>query len=88
MKPKHLWMVVSGLLTLILSGSCELSAQRFGGGLVNAAGWLFIAGIIFFSGSLYLLSLSGIKILGAVAPIGGVCFLAGWACLAIAVWRS
>ena len=37
---------------------------------------------------LLLLSLSGIKILGAVAPIGGVCFLAGWTCLAIAAWRS
>jgi uncharacterized membrane protein YgdD (TMEM256/DUF423 family) len=64
------------------------AAHRFGGGLVSAAGWLFIAGIILFSGSLFLLALSGIKILGAVAPIGGVCFLAGWACLAVAAWRS
>lgn len=64
------------------------AAQRFGGGLVSAAGWLFIAGIVLFSGSLFLLALSGIKILGAVAPIGGTCFLAGWACLAVAAWRS
>ncbi len=64
------------------------AAHRFGGGLVSAAGWLFIAGIVLFSGSLFLLALSGIKILGAVAPIGGVCFLAGWACLAVAAWRS
>jgi uncharacterized membrane protein YgdD (TMEM256/DUF423 family) len=64
------------------------ASKRFEGGLVTAAGWLFIAGIVLFSGSLYVLSLSGVKILGAVAPIGGVCFLAGWACLALAAWRS
>lgn len=64
------------------------AAQRFGGGLVTASGWLFVAGIILFSGALYILALSGIKVLGAVAPIGGLCFLAGWACLAIAAWRS
>jgi len=64
------------------------AAQRFGGGLVTASGRLFVAGIVLFSGALYLLALSGVKILGAVAPIGGLCFLAGWACLAIAAWRA
>lgn len=64
------------------------AAQRFGGGLVTAAGWLFVAGIVFFSGSLYVLALSGVKVLGAVAPIGGACMLAGWACLALAAWRQ
>jgi uncharacterized membrane protein YgdD (TMEM256/DUF423 family) len=64
------------------------ASQRFGGGLVTASGWLFVAGIVLFSGSLYLLALSGIKILGAVAPIGGACFLAGWAALALAAWRA
>ena len=42
------------------------------------AGYFFLAGIIFFSGSLYLLSITGIKWLGAITPIGGVCFLIGW----------
>lgn len=42
-------------------------------------GWLFIAGMMLFSGSLYALALSGIKPLGAVTPLGGLCFLAGWA---------
>src|SRR3954466_1621395 len=42
------------------------------------SGWLMLAGIIFFSGSLYVLSLTKIGILGAITPIGGVCFLAGW----------
>ncbi|CAM4305564.1 DUF423 domain-containing protein [Lacicoccus alkaliphilus] len=45
---------------------------------MNAAGWLMFAGIIFFSGSLYVLAVSGISVLGAVTPIGGVLFLAAW----------
>jgi uncharacterized membrane protein YgdD (TMEM256/DUF423 family) len=56
--------------------------------LLNTSGWLFLAGIILFSGSLYLLVLSGVKWLGAITPFGGVAFVAGWICLAIAAWRS
>jgi len=51
-----------------------------------AARLLFI-GIIIFSGSLYVLSISGIKILGAITPIGGVAFIVGWLLLAIDVWQ-
>lgn len=51
------------------------------------AGYGFIAGIIVFSGSLYALSLTGIKWLGAITPIGGVAFLIGWGSLAIAAWH-
>ena len=54
--------------------------------LLNASGWAFIFGIILFSGSLYALSLSDIKWLGAITPLGGVAFLVGWGCMAIAVW--
>jgi uncharacterized membrane protein YgdD (TMEM256/DUF423 family) len=50
---------------------------------LNAAGYAFMIGIILFSGSLYALSFSGVKVLGAVAPIGGVAFMVGWGCLAI-----
>jgi uncharacterized membrane protein YgdD (TMEM256/DUF423 family) len=57
---------------------------RMGGWLVVASGWLFTAGIVLFSGSLYLLALTGVTIFGAITPIGGLAFLAGWACLAIA----
>ena len=46
------------------------------------AGWLFLAGTVVFSGSLYLLALTGIRWWGAITPLGGVAFLAGWACLA------
>ncbi|MEM9568073.1 MAG: DUF423 domain-containing protein [Cyanobacteria bacterium P01_E01_bin.34] len=66
-----------------------LTSQTVGGSsLLSAAGILFIGGIIFFSGSLYILSLSGVKLLGAVAPIGGLAFMAGWLCLAIAGWSA
>jgi len=57
---------------------------RLGGWLVTTAGWCFAAGIVVFSGSLYALALSGVTILGAITPIGGLAFLAGWACLALA----
>lgn len=56
--------------------------------LPTAAGWLFVAGIVIFSGSLYALALSGQRWLGAITPIGGVAFLAGWLCLAIVAWRN
>ncbi|MEL6136219.1 MAG: DUF423 domain-containing protein [Cyanobacteria bacterium J06628_6] len=52
-------------------------------GLVYA-GWAFIVGVLIFSGSLYALSLSGIKLLGAITPIGGVALIAGWLLLALA----
>jgi len=52
-------------------------------GAAVAAGWLFVVGIVIFSGSLYLLAFTGIRWLGAITPIGGVAFIAGWICL---VW--
>jgi uncharacterized membrane protein YgdD (TMEM256/DUF423 family) len=57
---------------------------RFSGWLMTTAAWLFVAGIVLFSGSLYLLALTGVTILGAITPLGGLAFLAGWACLAFA----
>ncbi len=58
------------------------------GGWVSGAGWCFLAGIVIFSGSLYILSVSGVRWWGAVTPIGGVAFLAGWLALTIATIRS
>jgi uncharacterized membrane protein YgdD (TMEM256/DUF423 family) len=54
---------------------------------LRVAGFAFIAGVFLFSGSLYTLSLSGIKWLGAITPLGGAAFLLGWGCLAVATWR-
>lgn len=55
---------------------------------LTVAGYAFIVGIALFSGSLYALSLSGIKWLGAITPLGGVAFLVGWAMLAIAAFAD
>lgn len=59
-----------------------LAASRWPAPAWAAAGWLFTAGIVVFSGSLYLLALTGTRWLGAVTPLGGLCFLAGWAAAA------
>jgi uncharacterized membrane protein YgdD (TMEM256/DUF423 family) len=55
--------------------------------LVKWSGWLMVAGIILFSGSLYILSISGIKWLGAITPLGGTAFIIAWVLLAVAVLR-
>ncbi len=52
------------------------------------AGWLFIVGTVIFSGSLYVLSLTGVRWLGAITPLGGLAFLAGWVALAWAAGRG
>ena len=56
--------------------------------LINWAGWLLLTGIVLFSGSLYTMSFTGILMLGAITPFGGVAFLAGWLLLALAAWKA
>jgi uncharacterized membrane protein YgdD (TMEM256/DUF423 family) len=63
-----------------------LMLGRMGGWLFATAGWLFTAGIVLFSGSLYVLALTGVTTFGAITPIGGLAFLAGWACLIVAAF--
>ena len=67
-------------LALVLVG---VLAGRTSARLTTAAGWCFILGIVLFSGSLYVLTLTGTTAVGVVTPFGGLCFLAGWACLAM-----
>jgi uncharacterized membrane protein YgdD (TMEM256/DUF423 family) len=55
--------------------------------LLKTSGWLFVIGILVFSGSLYLLSLTGVRWLGAITPLGGLAFIGGWACLAALGWK-
>lgn len=50
----------------------------------RASGWLFVAGTVLFSGSLYAMALTGVRALGAITPVGGLCFLAGWAAMVLA----
>ncbi|HMU60639.1 MAG TPA: DUF423 domain-containing protein [Gemmatimonadales bacterium] len=64
------------------------AVTRWPGKLTSAAGWCFVAGTILFSGSLYAMALSGQRALGAITPLGGVAFLSGWLCLALAARRG
>lgn len=73
-----LGLVAAGLLLL----------HRPDAGAVALASWLFAAGVVLFSGSLYLLALTGTRGLGAVAPFGGFAFLAGWAAFAWGAWKG
>jgi uncharacterized membrane protein YgdD (TMEM256/DUF423 family) len=64
------------------------AAMRWPGTAANTAGWFFVAGTVLFSGSLYALTLSGIRALGAITPLGGVAFIAGWLTLAWAALKG
>ena len=55
--------------------------------LLDAAGWAFLIGIILFSGSLYAMTLSHVRALGAITPLGGVAFLAGWVMMGMVAFR-
>jgi uncharacterized membrane protein YgdD (TMEM256/DUF423 family) len=68
-------------IAIVLVG---LIAARLDGWVIRAAGWCFAAGIVLFSGSLYALAISGVTVFGAITPIGGLAFLAGWALLIVA----
>jgi uncharacterized membrane protein YgdD (TMEM256/DUF423 family) len=63
-------------------------ADRAPRAALAAAGWLLVAGTVLFSGSLYALSLSGVRAFGAITPLGGVCFIAGWLALAAGILRG
>ncbi len=69
---------------LFLAWACG----RWPGAATAVAGWLFVAGLVLFSGSLYALALTGARWLGSVTPVGGVALLAGWLVLAWRVWSA
>lgn len=68
-----------GLVGLLLRGAPDRA--------LDAAGACFVIGVLFFSGSLYALALSNVRVLGAITPIGGLLFIAGWAMLFYSVTR-
>ena len=78
------YQMYHALALLAVAWACT----RWPGTAATASGWLFVAGTVIFSGSLYALSLTGVRWLGAITPVGGLAFLAGWACLAWAALRS
>jgi uncharacterized membrane protein YgdD (TMEM256/DUF423 family) len=72
------------LMHALALGLCAYLSTRSSSSAAVAAGWLMQAGIVIFCGSLYALTLSGVRALGAVTPLGGLCMLAGWASVVIA----
>ena len=72
-------------LGLLLIGVLSLHISS---GLLNWSALLLVLGIVLFSGSLYLLAITGLKWLGAITPLGGLSFIAGWILLLIAVWKN
>ena len=91
LSPEYLTIFHTGVTyqlvhTLALLGVALLATQ-VPGRLLTWAGASFAIGILLFSGSLYVLTLTGISKLGIVTPFGGLAFLAGWLCLGLAAWR-
>jgi uncharacterized membrane protein YgdD (TMEM256/DUF423 family) len=72
-------------LALVLVGVLTAKAPS---PLLSTSGWSFIGGTLLFSGSLYALALTGTRTFGAITPFGGLCFLAGWAALALSALRA
>jgi uncharacterized membrane protein YgdD (TMEM256/DUF423 family) len=77
-------LVALGIWTQQLAQAGATSSMSF----TNAASWAFTVGTLLFSGSLYALALTDIKILGAITPFGGVGFILGWIMIAIAAWKA
>lgn len=80
-------LLAVALLLMVMPQSSLPSLSLPSSSLVKWSGNLFAIGIVIFSGSLYVLAISGVRWLGAITPIGGVAFLAGWICLALAAWN-
>ena len=75
-------------LLLCVVGGLLLRIGAAASGTLNLCGGLLVAGTVLFSGSLYVLALTGQRSLGAITPLGGLCFLAAWATLAVAALRG
>jgi uncharacterized membrane protein YgdD (TMEM256/DUF423 family) len=73
---------------LALLGLAALLSRRPGQRMLQAAGWLFLTGMVLFSGSLYLVTLTGIRALGLITPVGGLAFIAGWLSMVLAARRG
>ncbi|HUG59214.1 MAG TPA: DUF423 domain-containing protein [Candidimonas sp.] len=79
-----LYQLIHGLGMLAIAAL----GAKFGSSLLSNAGLMMFAGIVIFSGSLYVLALTGTKWLGAITPIGGLAFIVAWAMVALAAYRT
>jgi uncharacterized membrane protein YgdD (TMEM256/DUF423 family) len=77
--------LVHALGLLLIGILCHLMPES---SMARNAGWAIMIGIILFSGSLYVMVLSGIRVLGVITPLGGVAFLIGWLLLVLAAWKN
>jgi uncharacterized membrane protein YgdD (TMEM256/DUF423 family) len=73
------YQMIHGLALFVVAWLSSRGSSTY----LTVAGWCFVVGILLFSGSLYILSLSGVRAWGAVTPVGGLAFLAGWILLAL-----
>ncbi|MER1967142.1 DUF423 domain-containing protein [Castellaniella sp. GW247-6E4] len=83
-KTAVLYQLIHGLGLLLLAAL----ARSLDAGLATWAAGLMLGGVLVFSGSLYALTLSGVRVLGAITPVGGALMIAAWAVLAVAAWRA
>lgn len=83
----HALALLAVAVLLMLTPQSALLSSTLTSSLLKWSGNLFAVGIVIFSGSLYVLAITGVRWLGAITPIGGVAFLAGWICLALAAWN-
>jgi len=83
-KTAVLYQVIHGLGLLLLAAL----ARALDPGLAAWAGGLMLGGVLVFSGSLYILTLSGMRALGAITPVGGVLLIGAWVLVALAAWRA
>ena len=72
----------------LIAAAWVVSRAMPGQGMATVAGWCFMVGTVLFSGSLYAMTFTGVRALGAITPLGGVAFIAGWICLAVAAARG
>jgi len=84
------WQTASSyhLVHALAIGLAAVLAARTGSTVASAAGYAFTGGILLFSGSLYVMTLTGVRALGAVTPLGGLALLGGWACLFVASLKA
>ena len=78
----HMWHALGLAIVALTALRCP---QQM---LLRGSGWLMVLGIVFFSGSLYALALTKIKMLGAITPLGGIAFIMAWIMFALAIWKA
>lgn len=90
--PEHLAVFEIGIryqmYHVFALGLAGWALQKYQSVLFERAGWFFVAGVALFSGSLYIMALTGLRWLGAITPVGGMAFLVGWLSLFLGFWKQ